>query len=80
MALAMEAQHVVALRLMKIAQGGPAAASESRLMITEKLAASGVAAGLVWAASLRGAPDFGADTVVRMLRKRVQANRKRLAP
>ena len=47
-------------------------------MVAEKVAAAQTAAGLMTAAALRGAPDGGADAVVRMLRRRVRANRKRL--
>jgi len=76
--LAMEAQQVIALRLMKLAAGGKAAKPEARRMVAEKVAAAQTAAGLMTAAALRGAPDGGADAVVRMLRRRVRANRKRL--
>ena len=77
--LAWEAQQVIALRLAKIALGGPAAKRESRRMVAEKVDAAGKAAGMMFAATLRGAPDGGADAVVRMLTRRVRANRKRLA-
>ncbi|MEI9931808.1 MAG: hypothetical protein WDM89_15040 [Rhizomicrobium sp.] len=36
----LEAQRVIALRMLKLAQGGPAAASETSLMMTEKARAS----------------------------------------
>ena len=36
------------------------------------------AAGMVYAASARGAADGGSEAVVRMLRRKVRANRKRL--
>ena len=76
--LAMEAQQVIALRFMKLAAGGKAARPETRLMVAEKVAAAQKAVGLMTTAALRGAPDAGADAVVRMLRRRVRANRKRL--
>ena len=78
--LAMEAQQVVALRLMKLAVGGSAATQEAHLMVAEKLDATTRAAGMVAAATARGTFDGGADTVVQMLRQEVQANRKRLGP
>lgn len=77
--LALEAQQVIALRLMKIAQGGPAAAKEAHRMVAEKLDAAAAAATMVTAAAARGSRSGGTDAVVRMLRRRVRANRKRLA-
>jgi hypothetical protein len=38
--LALEANHVIALRLSKIAFGGPEARSEAKLMVTEKIDAA----------------------------------------
>lgn len=76
--LAMEAQQVIGLRLMKLALGGPAAEAEIRQMIEEKMTATATATTLMAAAAMQGRPDQGADDVVRMLRKEVGANRKRL--
>ncbi len=76
--LAMEAQQVVALRLMKLAMGGSAATQEAHLMVSEKVDATTRAVGMVTAAMACGTFDGGADAVVRMLRQKVQANRKRL--
>ena len=78
--LAVEAQQVIALRLMKLAMGGPAAKREAHRMVAEKVDAASKAAAITAAAVARGAPDGGADAVVRMLRRRVRANRKRLGP
>jgi hypothetical protein len=77
--LALEAQHVIALRMMKFAVGGEAAKPEARRMVNEKVDAAQKAAGIMAAAWMRGSPDRGADAVVRMLRQRVGANRKRLS-
>ena len=74
----MEAQQVVALRLMKLAMGGSAAAQEAHLLMAEKVGAITRAAGMVAAAMACGTFDGGADAVVRMLRQKVRANRKRL--
>lgn len=76
--LAMEAQQVIGLRMMKLAMGGAAAETEVRHMIEEKLAAATVATTLMTAAAMQGRPDQGSEDVVRMLRKKVRANRKRL--
>lgn len=76
--LALESQQVIALRLMKLATGGPAATREAHRMVAEKVAAVQNAGGMVASAMARGASDGGSDAVVRMLRQRVRANRKRL--
>ena len=76
--LAMEAQQVIALRLMSLAMGGPEAKREAHRMVAEKLDATVTAAGMMTAAMARGTPDGGTGEVVRMLRRRVRANRKRL--
>ena len=78
--LAMEAQQVIALRLMKLVMGGSAATQEAHLMVAEKVDATTRAVGMVAAAMTCGTFDAGADAVVRMLRQEVQANRKRLGP
>jgi len=76
--LAMEAQQVIALRLMKLMIGGPAATQEAHLMVAEKVDATTRAASMIASAMACGKFDGGADAVVRMLRQEVQANRKRL--
>ena len=76
--LAMEAQQVIGLRLMKMALGGPAAEAEMRHMVEEKVKATQTAATLMMAAALQGRADEGPGDVVRMLRKEVRDNRDRL--
>ena len=76
----MEAQQVIALRLMALAAGGPAAKREAYRMVAEKLDATVTAAGMMASAMARGAPDGGTGEVVQMLRRRVRANRKWLGP
>jgi len=76
--LALEAQQVIALRLTKLAMGGSAAMREAHRMMTEKVDATTKATGMITGAMARGSPDCGSDLVVRMLRKRVRANRRRL--
>lgn len=78
--LAMEAQQVIALRLMKLVMGGSAATQEAYLMVAEKVDATTRAVGMVAAAMVCGMLDAGVDAVVRILRQEVQANRKRLRP
>jgi hypothetical protein len=71
MLLGFEAQSVIGLRLRKLADGGPAALTETHRMMTEKTAALAEAAA-----------TFGAggtvSNVVRRLRTHVQANEARL--
>ena len=69
--LALESQQVMALRLMKVAAGGPAAAAEIQLMTVEKLEALAHESGRV----LLGASHA---SVVERYRKRVRSNRRRL--
>ena len=77
--LAWEAQQVIALRLTKLALGGPAAAIEAGQMVTDKLTAGVAAAQIMSRAVMRGAHDGGSGDVVRMLRRRVRANKRRLS-
>ena len=69
--LALEAQRVISLRLAAIARGGPAAALERKLMVSEKMAAAQEAAGMLG----RGA---SVAAVISFYRSRVQANVRRL--
>jgi len=69
--LAVEAQHVIALRLAAIARGGTTAAQEARLMVTEKMAAAQEAAGML----VQGAST---EAVISFYRSQVRANVRRL--
>src|SRR5262245_43998023 len=69
--LAVEAQRVVGLRLVKIAAGGAAAQAEIARMLTEKPAAAAEAA-------LTVATGGSARKVMKRYRSRVRANAKRL--
>jgi len=69
--LAVEANHVVGLRMMKLMRGGKGARREAALMISEKIdAAAKAGASLMAGAS--------GDEIVRQYRKRVATNAKRL--
>ena len=67
-----EAQRVVALRMLKLSQGGPAAASEASLMISEKARASFETATTLMGG---GSPE----KVLRRYRTIMRANEKRLS-
>ncbi len=69
--LAIESQQVVALRLARLALGGPGATREANRMVSEKAVAA-VETGLHLAAG--GA----AHNVVKSYRSKVRANRDRL--
>jgi hypothetical protein len=71
MMLAMEANHVVAMRMMKLMMGGRRAHREAQLMISEKI----VAAVEATASAMAGASG---DHIIRRYRRRVAANAKRL--
>ena len=69
--LAFESQQVIAMRLTKIAMGGPGASHEAERMVSEKTSAA-MEAGLHLASG--GAPH----KVVKSYRRKVTANRDRL--
>jgi hypothetical protein len=79
-AFAFEAQGVIAMRLAKIAAGGPEAEAECLLMVKEKLAAA-VAAQAAAAAALVGGESIESATMLAFapLRRRVHANHCRLS-
>ena len=72
MLLALEANGVIALRMMKLMRGGRRARREAELMVSEKiLAAFETTASLMAGAS--------GDQIVHRYRRHVAANAKRLA-
>ena len=77
--LAIEAQQVIALRLTKMALGGPAAQKEAELMVSEKLAAMAEGSKMMMLGALSGRQDLNADKVVQHYRSKVRANRRRLS-
>jgi len=77
--LAIESQQVIALRLTKMAMGGPDVQREAELMVAEKLEALTDAGHAVAKAAIAGKHDLGVDGVMQMYRRKVRANRKRLS-
>jgi hypothetical protein len=77
--LGLEAQGVIALRLARIAAGGPAAGAECQLMVEEKFAAA-FAASAAAAAALAGGRSIqdAAALALVPVRQRVHANHRRL--
>ncbi len=78
MMLAFEAQQVIALRTLKMAQGGPHASREANLMVSEKVETMAQSGGMMLNAMLAGTPDKAAANVLNLYRRKVRANVKRL--
>lgn len=77
--LGIEASIVAGMRLTRIAAGGPQAARETELMITEKIAAA-VELQAKLAGAMPGATALGTTRqTVRHYRGKVAANRRRLS-
>lgn len=78
--LAWEAQGVIALRLMRLAQGGARGQAEAQRMVTEKAATMVEAQGAAASAALMGGNSARvAKKAVSVYRKRVRSNRRRLS-
>ena len=67
----LQAQRVIGLRMMRLARGGPAAESESRRMVSEKLTAAMDATAAL-------ATGKSPESVVRRYRTVMTANERRL--
>ncbi len=78
-ALGLEAQGVIAMRLLKIAAGGPEAGAECQLMVAEKFVAA-AAVQAAAASELAGSKSFHdvAALALAPVRRRVRANHRRL--
>jgi hypothetical protein len=70
--LALESQQVIGLRMLKLAQGGPAACAEANLMLLEKIAAAAQAGS-------RLAMGESTDKIIAGYRGKVRANARRLS-
>jgi hypothetical protein len=70
--LGIQANRVVGLRMMKLMLGGKSARREARLMVTEKIHADLEANARIMAGA-------STDQVIRIYRRRVAANAKRLS-
>ena len=71
MMLAVEANGVVALRMMKLMRGGRTARREAKLMVSEKIYAA-------YEATARLMAGASGDEIVQRYRQHVAANAKRL--
>jgi hypothetical protein len=74
-----DVQRVMALRLMRIAEGGPGAATEAQQMISEKVAAFSEAQVALMSALATGSSlDTAAEMAYAPYRRAVRANSRRL--
>ena len=80
MQLGLDVQNVIALRMMRIASGDARGQSEARRMFTEKIGAGIEAQAAAASAVVTGSSEPAvAGKVLRVLRKRVRANKRRLS-
>ena len=75
-----EAQSVIMLRMMKLAMGGAPSRVEAHRMVQEKIAAVGEAVtAAASAAASAGSRPTAARKVLRVYKKRVRSNKRRLS-
>jgi len=73
-------QRVVALRMMRMAAGGPQASKEAHRMVAEKVAAAGEAQMAAFLALATGArPATAAKRARSRIHRTVRANKRRLS-
>ena len=77
--LGMEAHMVVGLRLAKMAWARPGSNAEERLMVAEKAKAAVDARWAIAKSVMTGTGDRAPSKVVKLYRRRVRSNLKRLA-
>ena len=77
--LGIEASSVIALRLLKIAAGGAAGEAEARRMVDEKIKAGLDLQTMALTGALGLTPHEAATKTLAHYRRKVRANRRRLA-
>jgi hypothetical protein len=78
--LGIEAQSVIALRMLRFASGGARMEAEAKRMVTEKVAAAVEAQTATVLAAVSGRPQHVvANKALKVFKKRVRANRRRLS-
>ena len=77
--LSLEASSVIASRTMKLAAGGEAARTEAQRMVAEKIEAGAALQILTLTGGLGLTPQSAARKTLAHYRRRVRANRRRLA-
>jgi hypothetical protein len=76
--LGVEAQAVIALRMLKLAAGGPAADLEGRRMVAEKVGAAMELSTKAAISAMTGAAPVGPAHALAHYRRKVRANTRRL--
>ena len=78
--MGVEAQSVIALRMLRLATGGARMEAEASRMVTEKVAAAAEGQAVAAASALSGgSPHVAASKALRVVKKRVRANKRRLS-
>ena len=77
--LGAESSAVIGLRMMKMAAGGAAAEAEARRMVSEKVEAGLALQAMALTGGLGVTPHGAAAKTVAHYRRKVRANRRRLA-
>lgn len=78
--LGFDAQNVIALRMLRFATGDARAQNEVRRVVAEKIEAAAEVQGTAISAIITGHKDaVVAGKVLRVLKKRVHANKRRLS-
>ena len=78
--MCVEAQSVIALRMLRLATGGARMKAEASRMVTEKVAAAAEAQAVAAVSALSGgSPYVAASKALRVVKKRVRANKRRLS-
>ena len=77
--LGVEASSVIALRTLKIAQGGAAGAAEAERMVQEKMDAAAELQHVALTGGLGPTPATAAKKTLAHYRRKVRANQRRLS-
>lgn len=77
--LGLDAAAVIALRVAKIAAGGPGAEDEARQMISEKVVAANTLAMMALTGALGWSAPSAATKAIGHYQRKVRANRRRLS-
>ncbi len=77
--MGVEAQSVIALRMLRFASGNACTETEATRMVTEKIAAAAEAQAVAAMATITGHPQHVvANKALKVFKKRVRANKRRL--
>ena len=78
--MGMEAQNVIALRMLRLATGGARMEAEASRMVTDRVAAAAEAQAVAAVSALSGrSPHVVVSKAPRVVKKRVRANKRRLS-